>query len=97
MVINDQRVRLMPDTPTTIESGCEATIFVARTFWAPKDTDPAKIKYMEAAFKKVAENPEFVKAVEALGIDVRFIDQAATAKLVSDWRGVLEPRFARLQ
>jgi tripartite-type tricarboxylate transporter receptor subunit TctC len=97
MVINDQRVRLMPTTPTTLESGCEATIFVARTIWAPKGTDPAKIKYLEEAFKKVSENPEFISAVEALGIDVRFIDQATTTKLVSDWRGVLEPRFARLQ
>jgi tripartite-type tricarboxylate transporter receptor subunit TctC len=97
MVINDQRVRLMPNTPTTLESGCEATIFVARTLWAPKDTDPAKIKFLEAAFKKAAENPEFVKAVETLGVDVRFIDQSTTVKLVSDWRGVLEPRFARLQ
>jgi tripartite-type tricarboxylate transporter receptor subunit TctC len=97
MVINDQRVRLMPNTPTTLESGCEATIFVARTIWAPKDTDPAKIKYLEAAFKKASENPEFVKAVEVLGVDVRFIDRETTTKLVSDWRKVLEPRFARLQ
>jgi tripartite-type tricarboxylate transporter receptor subunit TctC len=97
MVINDERVRVMPTVPTTRESGCEATIFVARTIWAPKGTDPARIKFLEEAFKKVSENPEYKKAIEALGIDVRFIDQATTLRLVNEWHDALEPRFARLQ
>jgi tripartite-type tricarboxylate transporter receptor subunit TctC len=97
MVINDNRVRVMPTTPTTKESGCEATIFVARTIWAPKGTSPEKIKFLEAAFKKVSENAEYKAAIEALGIDVRFIDTAATQNLVKEWRAQLEPRFARLQ
>jgi tripartite-type tricarboxylate transporter receptor subunit TctC len=97
MIINDQRIRLMPNVPTTLESGCEATIFVARTIWAPKGTDPAQIKFLEEAFKKVSENAEYRKAIEAMGIDVRFIDHETTLKLVSQWHDALEPRFARLQ
>ena len=97
MVINDQRVRVMPTTPTTRESGCEATIFVARTIWAPKGTSPEIIKYLEAAFRKVSENPQYKADIEALGIDVRFIDTATTQGLVQQWRSQLEPRFARLE
>ena len=97
MVINDSRVRVMPDTPTTLESGCEATIFVARVVWAPKGTSPEIIKYLEAAFKKVSENAEYKAAIEALGIDVRFIDFPTTQALVKEWRAQLEPRFALLE
>lgn len=97
MVINDNRVRIMPDTPTTLESGCEATIFVARTVWAPKGTSPEIVKYLESAFRKVSENAEYRAAVEAMGIDVRFIDTATTQNLIKEWREQLEPRFARLE
>ena len=97
MIINDQRIRLMPNVPTTLESGCEATIFVARTIWAPKGTSPAQIKFLEAAFKKVSEIPEYKSAIEALGVDVRFIGHEETLKLVNQWHDVLEPRFARIQ
>jgi tripartite-type tricarboxylate transporter receptor subunit TctC len=97
MVINDNRVRVMPDTPTTKESGCEATIFVARTIWAPKGTSPETVKYREEAFRKVSQNAEYKAAIEALGIDVRFIAAAATQNLVKEWRTQLEPRFARLE
>ena len=97
MVINDSRVRVMPNTPTTIESGCEATIFVARTIWAPKGTPPDTVRYLEAAFRKVSENPQYKADIEALGIDVRFIDTPTTQRLVREWRDQLEPRFARLE
>ena len=97
MVINDERVRIMPNTPTTRESGCGATIFVARTIWAPRGTPPEIIRYLEEAFRRVSENSAFRADVEALGIDVRFIDSAATRNLVREWHGQLAPRFERLQ
>lgn len=97
MVINDSRVRVMPNTPTTKESGCDATAFVARTVWVPKGTPPEVIKHLEAAFKKVSGKAEYKAAIEALGIDVRFVDAATTQKLVQEWRAQLEPRFARLK
>ncbi len=96
MVINDSRVRVMPDTPTTMESGCDATIFVARVVWVPKGTSPEIIAHLEKAFKEVSENPEFRAAIESQGIDVRFIDSATTQGLIQEWRAQLEPRFARL-
>jgi tripartite-type tricarboxylate transporter receptor subunit TctC len=97
MVINDTRVKAMPTVPTTKESGCEATIFVARTFFAPKGTSPEKVAYLEAAFKKVAENPEFQAAISAQGVDARFIDRNATKSLITQWYGDLKPRFEKLQ
>jgi tripartite-type tricarboxylate transporter receptor subunit TctC len=97
MVINDERVKSMPTVPTTKESGCEATIFVARTFWAPKGTSPAQLAFLEEAFKKVAQNPEFQAAISALGVDARFIDRNATKGLVKEWHDALAPRFAKLQ
>ena len=96
MVINDTRVKAMPNVPTTKESGCEATIFVARTFFAPKGTSAAQVAYIEAAFKKVAENPEFQAAISAQGVDARFIDRNTTKGLITQWYGDLKPRFEKL-
>jgi tripartite-type tricarboxylate transporter receptor subunit TctC len=96
MVINDNRVRVMPNTPTTKESGCEATIFVARTIWAPRGTPTEVIRYLENAFRNVSQNAQFKTDIETLGIDVRFIDTTTTQNLVREWKNQLEPRFARL-
>jgi tripartite-type tricarboxylate transporter receptor subunit TctC len=96
MVINDSRVKAMPTVPTTKESGANAAIFVARTFFAPKGTSPEKIAFLEAAFKKVAENPEFQAAISAQGVDARFIDRNTTKGLITQWYGELKPRFEKL-
>ena len=97
MVINDQRIGILPDTPTTLESGANAVQFVARSFWAPRGTPREVISILEAALKRVSENPAFVADLRNLGIDVRFIDSAAMHTLIRNWHSQLEPRFARLQ
>jgi tripartite-type tricarboxylate transporter receptor subunit TctC len=96
MVINDTRVKAMPTVPTTKESGANAAIFVARTFFAPKGTSPEKIAFLEDAFKKVAANPEFQAAISAQGVDARFIDRNTTKGLITQWYGELKPRFEKL-
>ena len=88
---------MMPTTPTTLEVGAEATIFVARTIWAPRGTPPEVISFLENAFRRVSENPQYRADIEALGIDVRFIDTVTTQRLVGEWHDQLQPRFARLE
>jgi tripartite-type tricarboxylate transporter receptor subunit TctC len=97
MVISDERMQLMPNVLTTVESGCEPTLFVARTIWTPKGTDPARIKFLEAAFKKLSENPEFKKDLESKSINVRFIDHENAIKLVLQARDALGPRLTHLE
>jgi tripartite-type tricarboxylate transporter receptor subunit TctC len=96
LVISDQRIGVLPNTPTTLESGANATHFIARTFWAPRGTPTHIISFLEAAFRKVYENPAFVADLEAFGIDARFIDTATTQRFVREWHARMEPRFARL-
>ena len=97
LVMNDQRIDLLPNTPTAKELGCGVTNFVARTVWAPRGTPPDVVRFLEGAFKKVTENPAFKTDLKALGIDVRFIDSATTRDLIKDWASTLEPRFSRLE
>jgi tripartite-type tricarboxylate transporter receptor subunit TctC len=96
MVINDKRVRLMPNTPTTLESGCETTTFIPRGIFAPKGTSIDQIRYLEAAIKAVTEDPAFKNEIENLGIDVRFVPRDTAQGLIKQWYGAFEPRFKRL-
>jgi tripartite-type tricarboxylate transporter receptor subunit TctC len=97
MVISDERMPLMNSVPTTLESGCEPSLFVARTIWAPKGTDPGRIKFLETAFRNLSENPEFKEDLESKSINVRFIDHENTIKLVAQARESLGPRLSHLE
>lgn len=98
MVISDQRIGALPNTPTTLESGAGATHFIARTFFAPRGTPPQVISFLENAFRRVAEDPAFQADVQqTLGADVRFIGAAETQRFIREWYTELEPRFARIR
>lgn len=70
-----KRAAKVPDVPTLKESGYDLDLSVNRGLFAPKGTPKAKLDTLEAAFKKAADDPEFVAAIEKLGGQVRFISQ----------------------
>ena len=97
LVMNTERIALLPNTPTAKEVGCGVTNFVARTMWAPPGTPSHIIDYLSNAIKKACDTPQYAADLKNLGIDVRFIDAAGTKNLVKEWGAALEPRFARLE
>jgi tripartite-type tricarboxylate transporter receptor subunit TctC len=71
-VAGPSRIRVLPDVPTTSESGLpglEATAWLA--LLAPKGTDRARVERLAAATAAVLQHPVFIGALEARGHSVR--------------------------
>ena len=84
-VTDTQRSKLMPDQLTTAEQGYPSVISSStRGIAAPKGTPPAIIKYLEAALKKAMENPEHLRKMEDVGLEVRIMTGDEYAKYFAD-------------
>ena len=70
-----QRDPKAPEVPTFKELGYDLDLSVTRGLFAPKGTAKEKLDVLEEAFRKAAEDPEFVAAIEKLGAQVRFLGQ----------------------
>ena len=72
----DQRYVLLPDVPTLKELGIDLVAGSSRGYSAPKGLPPAVKKTLIEAFKKMAEDPEFLKGCEdrASVVDMKFGD-----------------------
>lgn len=80
-----ERDPVIPDIPTFIEEGVNVWTFGAiRGIGAPKDTPPAVIDYLEAAFKKTTEDPEFHQIMKDIIHPVLFRDRKAFLKNMQD-------------
>lgn len=93
LVIGNKRAKALPNTPSTEESGFDILITKPRSYYAPKGTDPAIIKTLSDAFKKVTENPEFAEMIEGLGQEVYFVDGEEMQIQVKSWVEELQPVF----
>ena len=91
----DERDPRAPDVATFKEQGLNFNWGTNRGWVAPKGTPPAVIAKIEAAIKKVTENPEFKKKIEdELGSKVRFMDHVQyadyLAKTSAEMKKVIE-------
>jgi len=95
-VTDKQRTPLMPDTPCTAELGYPTVISSStRGVGVPKGTPPAVVAYLTAALKKAMTNPEHIKKMEEVGLELRMMEGAefrkyfddvhATAKKYMEW------------
>jgi tripartite-type tricarboxylate transporter receptor subunit TctC len=73
----EKRHPLLPDMPTLQEQGIDVSFAVNRGICAPLNTPQPIIDKLAATFKKVSEDPEFVKRIGELGTDVVYRDPAA--------------------
>ncbi len=76
-IATEKRHPLLPDMPTLQEQGIDVFFAVNRGVCAPLKTPQAIIDKLAATFKKVSEDPEFVKRIGELGTDVVYRDPAA--------------------
>jgi tripartite-type tricarboxylate transporter receptor subunit TctC len=76
-VTDEQRSKLLPDAPSTKELGYPTVISSStRGLAVPKGTPPAVVAYLTAALKKAMENPEHLKKMEDVGLEVRIMTGA---------------------
>jgi len=94
IVISETRTNLSPNTPTTVEKGLkDITTLVPRGFFAPPGTNPAQLRYLEAAFKLVIENPEFVTELSKFNTDAFFVPGLEGRKRVEEAYKILKPYY----
>jgi tripartite-type tricarboxylate transporter receptor subunit TctC len=68
----EARSPLLPDLPTLKELGVDMTYSLDRGIVAPKGTPKEAIAYWEETIKKIAENEEFKKSLEAKGTKIMY-------------------------
>ena len=75
VVLDDERSKYLPDVMIMKEAiGSDVSAFAARGFALPANTDPAVVKRLEAAFKKIMADPEHIAEMEKMGLQVSYQD-----------------------
>jgi tripartite-type tricarboxylate transporter receptor subunit TctC len=81
----EQRDPALPDVPTFKELGYNVvTAGSVKGVAAPKGTPPEVIKYLAERFKKVCEDPEFVKQMKDIGQPVLYQGPEEFAKFMKE-------------
>ena len=83
-VATEERISLFPDVPTFKELGIDLVEKAYRGIAVPPGTPEDVKRVLEAAFKEVNNNPEFVAKMLEMGFVIENYDEAASAKLVSE-------------
>ena len=88
----NERAKQLPDVPTLKELGVDLEFALKRGIVAPKGTPKEYVDYWAGVFKKAAENPEFLKQMDAKGTDVSWVGPADyrkwADKLFEDYKKV---------
>ena len=71
-VTDVKRLRDFPNVPTAKEEGYDVVFTMWRSVLAPKGTPQPIVEKLEAAFKKMSEDPSFQGLIRSLGDDVNF-------------------------
>jgi tripartite-type tricarboxylate transporter receptor subunit TctC len=81
----DNRDPAIPDVPTFKELGYNVvSVGSVKGVAAPKGTPPEVIRYLSERFKKVCDDPEFVKAMKDIGQPVMYQEPQEFGKFMKD-------------
>lgn len=73
-VMDSKRSRFLPDTPTMKEStGLSLEAYAARGYAGPASMDPKIVNVLSEAFGKAMNQPDHVKDMENMGLDVGYL------------------------
>lgn len=81
----DSRDPAIPDVPTFKELGYNVTaVGSVKGVAAPKGTPPEVVRYLAERFKKVCDDPEFIKSMKDIGQPVLYQGPQEFAKFMKD-------------
>jgi tripartite-type tricarboxylate transporter receptor subunit TctC len=86
---HEKRWKSFPDVPTLRELGYDFINESVFMFAAPKGTPLSVVRKLDEAFRKGMENPEFIKTMEKLEIEISYRDS-------EDLKKYLEEAYVRL-
>ena len=91
-VMSEKRSPLLPEIPTLKELGYDGVYsWSARGFAAPKGTDPAILAILSAAIEKATKNPEHMKKMAEMGLQLDYQNQDGIYKsLKTEEKGIVE-------
>ena len=92
---SNERLPMLPDVPTFKEMGIDSQFIFDVTYYGPKNMDPAVVKKLQDAIKKVSADPEYNKELNAQGIYAAYLDGEALYNELLD-QDVKFYKFARL-
>ena len=94
LLVSDKRTNLAPNVPTAAEKGLQGIdLLICRGFYAPKGTNPAIIKLLEEAFKKVCENPQFKADIVNYNTDSYFVPRDEAIRRCQEAYDLLKPYY----
>ena len=73
----------LPDVPTAKEQGVDVSLEAWRGIAVPKGTPKQTIAMLENAIRLTAENPEFAKSSDKLGVRPAFMPSAEFGELIA--------------
>jgi len=84
LVTGNERSPYLPDIPSVTELGYDNAVFeYQRGFFAPPDTPNHIVKFWEAEFKRITEDPEFVNEIENIFYyEVSFINSEEVQEML---------------
>ena len=94
-IASAERNPALPDIPTLKEQGIDFVNATNRGYFFPKGTPQEIVKAMNDAMKKVAENPDYIKEMEDMGVDVNFMGTEDYTKYLQDDVAYLEEMLKR--
>ncbi|MGE5618610.1 MAG: tripartite tricarboxylate transporter substrate binding protein [Sphingomonadaceae bacterium] len=84
-VLSPERVKQLPDVPTTVELGYPSIVMASsRGVAAPKGTPAPVLKKLEDVFAKVIESPDHVEKMQTAGFPVKLIRGEEYRKYVQE-------------
>lgn len=72
-VMSEERLKVLPNVPTLIELGYDAMWEMHRTVFAPKGTPEEVIAILDAGFKGICSDKEFIETIEKMGEEVHYM------------------------
>ncbi|SHE31488.1 Tripartite-type tricarboxylate transporter, receptor component TctC [Desulfofundulus australicus DSM 11792] len=83
-VASEERSKFLPDVPTFKEEGIDIVSDIRRGFVVPKGTDPRVVQFLRDTFKKIAEDPEYLKDMEKAGQPAEYMSGEEFEKYVRE-------------
>jgi tripartite-type tricarboxylate transporter receptor subunit TctC len=83
-IATEKRSDALPDVPTLKEQGIDFTNATNRGYFFPKDTPEEIVKIFSKAVAKVAENSDFIKEMEDMGVEVNYKNYKDYAQYLKD-------------
>ncbi len=74
----------LPDVPTLREEGYDIVSYIRRGYAAPKGMDKEQLEILRAAFAKIAQNPEYIKEMIAIGQPEEYLDGESFGKYIQE-------------